>query len=229
MTNKQQITDVFFDLDHTIYDFDRNSALTFQAVFTEMQLEGVEDFMTHFKLINNWYWELFARDEISREQLRYRRLKDTFTVIKVKVSDEHINHIADYFINNLTNYSHVFQDAYETLDHLKTKYRLHIITNGPDKVQQKKLDNAKLNHYFISVTNSERAGVNKPHPGIFEYALKTAQVNPESSVMIGDNIKADVYGALNVGMNAIWFNEFQVENTENIMQIHYLKQLKNLL
>ena len=73
-----------------------------------MQLKGVDDFMTHFKPINDLYWERFAREEISREYLRYGRLKDTFTAIKVAVTDDHIDHIADYFIENLTNYNHVF-------------------------------------------------------------------------------------------------------------------------
>ncbi|MDO5636884.1 MAG: YjjG family noncanonical pyrimidine nucleotidase [Myroides sp.] len=229
MKAKEHITDLFFDLDHTIYDFDKNSALTFKAVFTEMQLKGVDDFMTHFKPINDGYWERFAREEISRDHLRYGRLKDTFDAIEINVSDEHIDHIADYFIENLTNYNHVFQDAYETLDQLKLKYRLHIITNGPEKVQQKKLKNSKLEHYFETVTNSERAGVKKPHPGIFQYALSQANADPKSSVMIGDNINADVHGALNVGMHAIWFNEFQLENTDNVTQVYHLKQLINLL
>lgn len=229
MKPKEHITDLFFDLDHTIYDFDKNSALTFQSVFSDLRLEGTQDFMTHFKPINDGYWERFAREEISREHLRYGRLKDTFDAIEINVSDDHIDHIADYFIENLTNYNHVFQDAHETLDQLKLKYRLHIITNGPEKVQEKKLRNSKLEHYFETVTNSERAGVKKPHPGIFEYALKTANVKPQNSLMIGDNIKADIHGALNVGMNVIWFNEFQLENTANITEIYQLKQLLDLL
>src|SRR5690606_18198921 len=156
----------------------------------------------------------------SHDFLRYGRLKDTFEAIDVNVSDEHIYHIADYFIENLTNYSHVFQDAYETLDQLKSKYRLHIITNGPEKVQEKKLKNSKLEHYFETVTNSEKAGVKKPHPGIFQYALSQANADPQNSLMIGDNIKADIHGALNVGMDVIWFNEFQLENADNITEIH---------
>lgn len=229
MIQKEHITDLFFDLDHTIYDFDKNSALTFQAIFTEMELSGVDDFMTHFKPINDSYWERFSKEEISRYFLRYGRLKDTFDAIDVKINDDHIYYIADEFIGKLPNYNHVFDGAYETLDVLKNNYRLHIITNGPDSVQEKKLKNANLTGYFQTITNSEIAGVKKPHPGIFQHALTTANTKAENSLMIGDNINADVYGALNVGMQAVWFNEFKLENTIGVAEVQQLNQLLEIL
>lgn len=229
MIIKEHITDVFFDLDHTIYDFDKNSALTFQAIFTEMELIGVDDFMMHFKTINDSYWERFSKEEISRDFLRYGRLKDTFDAINVKINDDHIYYIADEFIGKLPNHNHVFKGAYETLDVLKNNYRLHIITNGPDLVQEKKMKNANLTAYFQTITNSELAGVKKPHPGIFQHALTTANTKAENSLMIGDNINADVHGALNVGMQAIWFNEFKLENTIGVAEVQQLNQLLDIL
>ncbi|MEG0851628.1 MAG: YjjG family noncanonical pyrimidine nucleotidase [Flavobacterium sp.] len=229
MIVKEHITDVFFDLDHTIYDFDKNSALTFQAIFTEMELIGVDDFMTHFKPINDSYWERFSKEEISRDFLRYGRLKDTFDAINLKINDDHIYYIADEFIGKLPSHNHVFNGAYETLDVLKNNYRLHIITNGPDLVQEKKMKNANLTAYFQTITNSELAGVKKPHPGIFQHALTTANTKAENSLMIGDNINADVHGALNVGMQAIWFNEFKLENTIGVAEVQQLNQLLEIL
>ena len=227
----QQITDLFFDLDHTIYDFDKNSALTFTAAFKQFNLEKVEDFMTHFKPINDAYWERFSKDEITRDALRYGRLKDTFEAINLNVTDDKIYAIADYFIDNLSNHNHVFDGAHEALDYLKTKYRLHIITNGPDVVQYRKLQNAQLAHYFESVTNSEIAGVKKPHPQIFNHALNKVNVTAQQSIMIGDNYQADIMGALNVGMHVIWFNcNQEQQNIKNeIFQINQLKQLINFL
>jgi len=226
---KAIITDVFFDLDHTLYDFEKNSALTFEAVFKELNIQGIDAFMAHFKPINDAYWERFAREEITKEVLRYGRLKDTFARIGADVHDEHIYYIADYFIDNLANYSHVFEGTYEALDYLKDKYRLHIITNGPQEVQDLKLVNSKLDHYFITVTNSEKAGVKKPNPKIFELALHTAQTEASKSVMIGDNMVADVEGALNVGMQAVYFNEHQIKNERNFLEISKLIELKNIL
>lgn len=229
MFEKKVITDLFFDLDHTIYDFDKNSALTFHSIFDAMDLRNVSDFMTHFKPINDFYWAQFANDEISHDFLRYGRLRDTFEAINVQVSDEEIYYIADTFIANLTNYNHVFEGALEVLSHLEKKYKLHIITNGPSLVQEKKLKNAHLDVYFKTVTNSEKAGVKKPNPKIFQYALEEASARPENSIMIGDNLQADVEGALNVGMHAIWFNEFGLENKSIVTEIKELKQLIKIL
>jgi len=226
---KSKITDVFFDLDHTLYDFDKNSAHTFNDVFKELGLKGTENFMIQFKPINDYYWSRFAKEEITQDFLRYGRLKDTFDAINVKITDDHIYHIADYFINNLADYNHVFEGTYEALDYLKDKYRLHIITNGPEKVQELKLTNSKLDHYFETVTNSEKAGVKKPNPKIFEYALNAANTNPMKSLMIGDNIEADIIGAQQVGMNVIHFNEYQIKNDYNFTEINKLTELKNLL
>lgn len=229
MIVKEHITDLFFDLDHTIYDFDQNAALTFHAVFKDLELEGVSDFMTHFKPINDLYWERYANQEITNDYLRYGRLKDTFNALDVEVSDHQVYHIADYFIENLTTYNHVFKGAHEVLDYLQTKYKLHIITNGPEKVQELKLRNSRLEHYFETVTNSEKAGVKKPNPTIFHHALSLANTEATKSIMIGDNLKADIQGALNVGMHAIWFNEFKQENDLQITEIHQLPELINLL
>lgn len=223
------ITDIFFDLDHTLYDFDRNSALTFGAVFSDLQLPRVDDFMKHFKPINDVYWKKYAVNEISHDTLRYGRLKDTFEKIEVNVTDEQIYHIADYFIENLTNYNHVFDETFEILDYLQPHYQLHIITNGPEKVQEKKLKNAKLTHYFKTVTNSEKSGVKKPHPVIFEHALQIAGTVPEKSIMIGDNIEADVLGALGAGMRAIYFNEFKTNHPYQFKEIYRLTDLKKYL
>lgn len=227
---KHTITDLFFDLDHTLYDFEKNSELAFQEIFQKLELNGVEEFMIHFKPINDYYWDLLSRNEITHDELRIARLKDTFDKINIEVTEEQIRYIADQFIANLTRFTYVFDGTHESLEYLQSKYRLHIITNGPDHVQVTKLKNTGLEKYFETVTNSEISGVKKPNEGIFTYALNLANVKPENSVMIGDNLAADVHGALNVGMHVIWFNELKQEADVNgFKEIHHLLELKNLL
>lgn len=229
MSDFKNITDIFFDLDHTIYDFEKNSELTFLQIFEDLNLDVHSDFMKQFKPINDYYWDKLTKKEITHEYLRYARLADTFKMVNMKPSDEIIYQIADLFIENLPNYNHVFEGAHETLSYLKSKYNLHIITNGPNKVQELKLKNANLNQYFCTVTNSELAGVKKPDPEIFNYALNLAKVSVEQSLMIGDNLVADINGALNVGMQVIWFDEFKSKKDENFTTINELIELKNIL
>lgn len=229
MKDFEKITDIFFDLDHTIYDFEKNSELTFLQIFEDLNLDVHSDFMKHFKPINDYYWDKLTKKEITHEYLRYARLADTFKMVNMQPSDEIIYQIADLFIENLPNYNHVFEGAHETLSYLKSKYNLHIITNGPDKVQELKLKNANLNQYFCTVTNSELAGVKKPDPEIFNYALNLAKVSAEQSLMIGDNLDADINGALNVGLQVVWFDEFNTKTEQEFTTINKLIELKNIL
>jgi putative hydrolase of the HAD superfamily len=73
------------------------------------------------------------------------------------------------------------------------------------------------------------AGVKKPNPIIFEYALDLAKANKENSVMIGDCIEADVQGALDAGLDAIFFNESNVPVEQDIKQVNHLLELKKYL
>jgi len=229
MKKFEHISDIFFDLDHTIYDFDKNAALSFNHVFKDLNLEVSSDFMQKFKPISDFYWDKLAKKEITNDFMKFNRLNDTFNAMNMKVSENLIYQIADRFLEKLTDYNYVFNGAYESLDYLKSKYRLHIITNGPDKVQELKLLNSDLKKYFYTITNSEMAGVKKPDPLIFELALKTANVNASNSLMIGDNLDADIFGALNVGMDVIWFDEFKSEHNNKFTVINELVELKNLL
>jgi putative hydrolase of the HAD superfamily len=145
------------------------------------------------------------------------------------MSDENINEIANDYIEFLTDNNHLFEGAIEVLEYLKPKYKLHIITNGFANVQDKKINNAALSGYFETITNSELAGVKKPNSIIFDYALSAAKTSKENSVMIGDCLDADVNGALNAGLDAIFFNEKRIEAPQNIKQVNHLLELKKYL
>ncbi|MFH6998977.1 YjjG family noncanonical pyrimidine nucleotidase [Flavobacterium sp. FlaQc-57] len=224
------ITDVFFDLDHTLWDFDKNSEMTFDRIFKSRFPEiKVQDFIEKYAPINQECWKLYQHDKITHQELRYNRLKFSFDALNVEISDEEIDQISEDYIEFLTDNNHLFDGAIEVLEYLKPKYKLHIITNGFAKVQDKKINNAQLSDYFSTITNSELAGVKKPNSIIFDYAIKVSQASKESSVMIGDCLDADVNGALNAGLDAIFFNEKNVEAPTNIKQINHLLELKKYL
>lgn len=223
------ITDVFFDLDHTLWDFERNSALAFGKVF---QTHGIavplDAFLSHYVPLNLQYWERYRREEITQSELRYGRLKDAFDLMGYETSDELIHTLSAAYITCLPENNHLFDGALDILSYLHGKYRLHIITNGFDEVQTRKIANANIGHFFATVTNSEMAGVKKPHPDIFDHALKLAKVEKENCVMIGDCIDADVRGALDFGMDAIWFCE-QPADVIQVKHVHRLTDLKKYL
>ena len=229
-TTNINIIDVFFDLDHTLWDFEKNSALAFEAVF-KMQDIAVDmaEFLKYYVPINREYWERYRKDEISQKQLRYGRLKDSFDLINYTISDDLVELLSVEYIHYLPKFNHLFDGTIEILDYLKPKYNLHIITNGFAEIQGNKLDNSYISHYFKTITNSEMAGVKKPNALIFDYALKLANTKKENSIMIGDCIEADVQGALDAGLDAVFFNENKIQVPIYIKQINHLLELKKYL
>jgi len=221
---------IFFDLDHTLWDFEKNSALAFEVLLPKYNI-AIEpaDFLEHYVPANATYWKLYRDGLITQQQLRYGRLKDVFTALNYDISDDLLADLSDDYIRLLPTNNHLFEGVIELLEYLKPKYSLHIITNGFHEVQALKMKSAYIDHYFETVTNSENAGFKKPHPSIFEYALTAANVKKCDSIMIGDCIEADVQGALNCGLDAIYFNEHRLEAHPSIMQVNHLLELKNLL
>lgn len=223
-------TDIFFDLDHTLWDFEKNSALAFEKIFEKHQLDlNLEEFLLHYIPTNLKYWKLYRDEKISQEDLRYHRLKEVFDLMNKEVVDEMIHLLSHEYIHYLPQFNYLYEGAWEILDYLFPKYKLHIITNGFQTVQAGKLKNSNIEHFFQTITNSEMAGVKKPNPLIFEYALKKANATKSKSIMIGDSLEADIEGAINVGLDAIFFNEFNVSVDKKIHQVNHLMLLKEYL
>ncbi|MDD3003545.1 YjjG family noncanonical pyrimidine nucleotidase [Flavobacterium sp.] len=228
---KPPITDVFFDLDHTLWDFEKNSALTFAKILNKNKVPvDYSKFIENYVPINHQYWELFREEKISKEELRFGRLQKTFELLEVSIEQSLIEILSEEYLAFLPENNHLFEGTLELLEYLQPKYNLHIITNGFQDVQYRKIKNANLIPFFKTITNSESTGVKKPNPMIFEFALRQAQTTKEQSIMIGDCIDADVKGALNFGMDAILFSQNSNDTVdENIKKIQHLLDLKSYL
>ena len=227
----EAIKHIFFDLDHTLWDFEKNSALAFERIFQELNFDiNSQQFMDIYNPINVAYWKLYEKNEIDQETLRVNRVKDAFEALNYSITLDEINIISNLFIDYLTSNNHLIEGTIETLEYLKDKYVLHIITNGFSFVQDVKLQKSNLDKYFVSITNSEAAGHKKPHENIFKHALTTANASKTESIMIGDSFEADVLGAINFGINAVYFNpKAEMISQNQIIQIQSLTQLKNIL
>ena len=225
------IEHVFFDLDHTLWDFEKNSELTFHKILSENNINlKTEDFLEVYVPLNLQYWRLYREEKVSKEELRYGRLKKTFDALNYTISDNLINKLADDYITNLANFNHLFDGAIELLDYLKNKYTLHIITNGFDEIQSKKMVNSNIHHYFNQIITSESVGVKKPNPKVFNFALEAAKAQNENSIMIGDSLEADILGALNVGIKAIHcvFDESTISD-DSAITVNNLLEIKQYL
>lgn len=223
----KHITDVFFDLDHTLWDFDKNSGLTFETIFKKHAVDlPLDEFLKVYEPINTKYWKLFRENKIQKKDLRFNRLNEAFETLNFSADSSLVESLSEAYIKHLPDHNFLFPDTELTLTYLSNKYKLHIITNGFQEVQHKKLRNSKINTFFKTITTSEDAGVKKPDKIIFEFALNSAKVSKSNSIMIGDNLEADVLGAKSFGMEAIFFGKD--ENYQG-WQVQNLKDLKTIL
>ena len=221
---------IFFDLDHTLWDFDKNSALTFEKIFELNKLAvNLNDFLEVYVPINFKYWKLYREEKVDKKTLKFSRLNDAFKAMEIDISSRMVHKLSDDYITHLCTFNHLFAGAIDLLDYLTPKYQLHIITNGFKEAQQAKLNQSNIDHYFVTVTNSEMVGVKKPNPKIFKHALKMANASIVNSIMIGDNLEADILGALNIGMDAICFNYHNEVLGADIIGIDHLLEIKNYL
>jgi putative hydrolase of the HAD superfamily len=224
------VTDVFFDLDHTLWDFEKNSALTFAKILPENKVDvTLDDFLAVYVPNNLVFWKLFREEKITKIELRYQRLKSTFDKLGVEVTEDILHKLSDDYIAHLSSFNHLFPDAITLLDYLKPKYKLHIITNGFNEVQNKKIKNSKIDHYFTHIIDSEMAGVKKPNPIIFNLALEKANVTAEKSLMIGDSLEADILGAQACGLHVLHFNAHNEKRHEFCDMVTELSEIKTYL
>jgi putative hydrolase of the HAD superfamily len=224
------IKHIFFDLDHTLWDFESNSNKTFEFILKKNQVQvDFISFNKRYRPINLKYWKLFREEKISKSDLRYSRLKDTFEEMNYKTDESLINTLAEEYITYLSQYNKLFDGAIDILEYLKPKYELHIITNGFEEVQFKKLRNSKLLPFFNQIITSEKVGAKKPNPIIFQYALDIAFAKSKESIMIGDNFEADILGAKSVGMNAIFCKFNGEQSSADVLSVSKLAQLKSFL
>ena len=231
---KKIYKNIFFDLDHTLWDFERNSSESLREMYLKYDLlglgiENAEHFEKVYKKINYSYWEAYRKEEINKDQLRVGRFRDTFTFFDID-NNALADRLGDDYLSITPYKKHLFPDTIEILDKLKEKYRLHIITNGFEEVQYIKMKSSGLTPYFENIITSEQAKVKKPNPIIFEYALKTCKASVEDSLMIGDNPEVDCKGAYDIGMDSVYFNPNK-EKTDfpSTYEINGLNALERIL
>lgn len=226
------IKHIFFDLDHTIWDFDKNSHETLEELFAHMELGNhivsFDRFIKKYREINKRYWNLYRQNLVTKSQVREGRFKDTLNFFNVNNVDELSDQLSRQYVTLGPTKTNLFPHAHDVLSRLGKKYELHIITNGFVEVQHIKLQNSDLTNYFDVIVCSEETGKKKPHKDVFHFALEKANTTPLESVMIGDSFEADIIGAQRVGMKAIWFNPTNQIAKKPVHEIKCLSELSTI-
>lgn len=225
---------LFFDLDRTIWDFEKNSHETLSELYTEFNLSslGVKSFQEFSSLYlkhNEQLWDDYAKGIVDKETLRTQRFHKTF--LDFGITDAKLTlKFADCYVLNSPLKTHLHPFAIETLTYLSEKYTLHIITNGFEEVQHIKMKTSGIKDYFLNVITSELAGSKKPGKKIFHYSLYRAKAKSRESIMIGDSLEIDVLGAKNAGIDQVYFNPDKLKHSSDITyEINCLSELMKIL
>ncbi len=229
-TKMRKKPDLFFDLDHTLWDFKANSMSALDRIYKsypELQSVSQDDFISIYKKHNKKFWKRYRQGYISSDELRWKRF--WHSMIDIGVTDvELAQNVSSQYLELLPQQKKLCPGAYELLDELKNQdYRLHIVTNGFGEVQKAKLRSTGIYDYFTTITTSEETKAAKPHPRFFSMALEKANSSLENSVVIGDSLEADIKGALDYGIACIFYNPYDVCNpfSEKCISVKHLSEI----
>lgn len=226
---------LFFDLDHTLWDFDSNAKECLMQLYLEFDLrskaiDSFDGFYYTYEAHNATLWKRFEKGYISGEELKWRRMWRT--LLDYKIADEKLaREMSEVYMELLPKKNRVFDYTFEILDYLTEKgYQLNLLTNGFEESQRKKLASSHLEKYFNHIITSESSNSQKPKKEIFEYALNKAGGSVSDSMMLGDNVEADIAGALNVGMDCVFVNHAKKNvDCHPTYSIQHLKELESIL
>ena len=225
---------IFFDLDRTLWDFEKNSHETLLELINRFKLSdygvaNAEDFICKYKIHNDILWSLYREEKITKVELRTKRFRlalEEYQIFDTKLAES----FGNAYVEESPLKTKLFPFAKEVIEYLYDKYQLHIITNGFQEVQHIKLEVSNISQYFQIIITSEQVGNKKPDPRIFNYALKQAKANNRESIMIGDDLEVDIIGAREFGMDQVYFNPHKyTHNQEVTHEISCLSQLKEIL
>jgi putative hydrolase of the HAD superfamily len=226
---------LFFDLDHTLWDFEQNAHDCLLELYKQFNLKalGVEDaqlFCEKFSEANQICWALLEQKLITADQLRRKRFKDTFANVGVEIEEAFGLEMNAVFLELLPTQKGLIEGAIEVLDYLKPNYQLHILSNGYQELQKQKMQSSGILHYFEELITVDNAKALKPDKAIFDYALKSTNAALSNSLMIGDNYEADIKGALNANFDVVFYNPAGQKTVEKpTFDILKLVEIKDFL
>ncbi len=221
---------LFFDLDHTLWDFSTNEELTLSDLFIKFKLndyfEDFDEFFRIYEPINKKLWLQYRKGEITKQFLSTQRFHHTFLVKGLDNESSALSFGQDFIALSATKTA-LMPHTIEVLDYLKKRYSLHIITNGFIETQYVKLRASNLEKYFDKIFISEKVGAQKPKRAFFEYAVKSCNAKKNESLVIGDNLEADIIGAKNFGLDQVFYNPMSIAHDELVFK--EIKSLRELI
>ncbi len=229
----QKYRHLFFDLDHTLWDFETNSILTLEELFEKYHLsnnfKSFDQFYDRYESYNEELWVKYREGKINKSTLNFQRFHTPFSEAGLDCETIATNFAQDY-ITVCPTKTTLMPNTLIVLEQLQKKHKLHIVSNGFKEVQFTKLKNSKLEPFFTKVFFSEVVGASKPKRQFFEHAIRSANAIKSQSLIIGDNLDTDIDGAINFGLDYVYYNPNKKPHNRKLMyEIHDLKELLDIV
>lgn len=217
-----------FDLDDTLLDFKESERKSFYLAIQSLGINnGLDDLFKQYQVENSALWKLFEQAKTTKEHLKVERFRKIFEANGISVDP---NLASTRYLDTLPETVVLIDQAAELIRQLKTMGEVGIITNGIESVQSKRIANSALAGLFDFVAVSETCGFAKPDVRFFEYTVKLARhFRPESTIIIGDRLEADILGANNFGIDSCWFNPHQLPGSPKIKPTYEVSHLSQIL
>lgn len=224
---------LFFDLDHTLWDFRTNSRETLRELHADLGLleHGVKDvgeFIETYEEVNADLWSKYEAGQIEKAVLRVLRFRNTLVRFGVR-NDRLTTTLGHEYITRCPRRAALSPGVPELLELARKEHRIHIITNGFEEVQHVKVASSGLAPYIDVLLTSEQAGAGKPDPRIFHLAMRKAGAAAEDSLMIGDSAGNDMAGARGVGMDHAHYTAEDAPDPLATVRFAHFDELRALL
>ncbi|MBO4730423.1 MAG: YjjG family noncanonical pyrimidine nucleotidase [Bacteroidaceae bacterium] len=216
--------DLFIDFDDTLYDTHGNAVIALSETFEEFHLDRYftdpQVFYDAYWAANIDLWGRYSRGEITRDNLIVERFRRPLSeAVGIDITAAYCIEMSDRFLDHCASKPGVLPGAHHLMDYLRQRgYRMHMTSNGFHEVQYKKLDSCGLRSYFDTIILSEDAGANKPSYAFFDYALRQSGAEVATTLMIGDNLQTDIFGAMRAGLDTLLYNRWNVTADEMFLR-----------
>lgn len=224
---------VFFDLDRTLWDFQTNSSSALSDIVEVFELKdkvtSVEDFVKSYNKHNDYVWDLYRKNEITKDVLRVERFRSVLEDFGIE-DPELTEKVQVYYVENSPKKGHLLPGAMDLLEYLHGRYKMYIITNGFQHTQLEKAKWANIDGFFERIFTSDKIGAAKPSQKIFEHSLKSSNARKVETIVIGDDVINDISGAKSFGLDQLWYNPHQEKSSITpTYEVRHLSEIKNIL
>jgi len=197
---------ILFDLDNTLICFETAQKNALEKVLIQHNYPYSQECLNRFQSINDQLWHSFEKQKITKDEVFITR----FRMLLQNASERVCREINEEFLEYLSERPVTLPGVEGFLREIEGRCISGIVTNGDSRVQKKKLKELPYKSQFEFMVISEEVGAPKPSSKIFQEALRQAArfgwKEAGSVLMVGDNLNADIQGALGMGFDACWYN-----------------------